>query len=107
VRSAELSCTQLLAERTRVADELASRPHVARALAERRRLAQQQEEAIERAEAERANRLAHGVAAVRAAVGADQLDKAARLLAPLAREFSQEQEVQSLADVVVGESGSA
>jgi hypothetical protein len=38
-RTAELSCTQLLAERTRVADELASRPHVARAIAERRRLA--------------------------------------------------------------------
>jgi hypothetical protein len=99
-RTAELGCTQLLAERTRVADELASRPHVARAIAERRRLAQQQAEAIERAEAERASRLAQGVAAVRAAISADQLDKAARLLAPLAREFAQDQEVQSLADVI-------
>jgi hypothetical protein len=90
VRAAELSCTQFLAERTRVADELASRPHMARAIAERRRLAQQQAEAIERAEAERASRFAQGVAAVRAAVGADQLDRAARLLAPLTREFAQD-----------------
>jgi hypothetical protein len=63
-------------------------------------LVQQQAEAIERAEAERASRLAQGVAAVRAAISADQLDKATRLLAPLARVFTQDQEVQSLADVI-------
>jgi hypothetical protein len=99
-RAAELSCTQLLAERTRVAEELASRPHLARAIAERHRLAEQQAEAKQRAEAERVSRLAHGVAAVRAALGAEQLDKPARLLAPLAREFTQDQEVQSLTDLV-------
>ena len=99
-RAAELSCTHLLAERTRAADELASSPHLARALADRRRLAQEQAEAAQRAEAERAGRLAHGIAAVRAALNANQLDGAARLLGPLAREFSQEREVQSLADVL-------
>ncbi len=56
-RAAELSCTQLLAERTRFADELASSPHLARALTERRRLAREQAEAAQRAEAERAGRL--------------------------------------------------
>src|SRR5712692_6617070 len=35
-RAAELTCTQLLAERIRAADELASRPHLARVVAERR-----------------------------------------------------------------------
>jgi len=99
-RAAELSCTQLLAERTRTADELASRPHLARALAERRRLAQEQAEAAKRAETERAGRLARGIAAVRGVLSANQLDEAERLLGPLAREFPQEREVQSLADVL-------
>ena len=94
-RAAELSCTQLLAERTRAADELASRPHLARALAERRRLAQEQAEAAQRAEAERASRLAHGMAAVRAALGANQLDEAERLLGPLTREFPHERECKA------------
>ena len=35
-RAAEVMCTQLLAERIRAADELASRPHLTRVLAERR-----------------------------------------------------------------------
>jgi len=99
-RVAELSCTQLVAERTRAADKLASSPHLARALAERRRLAQEQAEAAQRAEAERAGRLAHGIAAVRAALNTNQLDEAQRLLGPLAREFPQEREVHSLADVL-------
>jgi len=98
--AAELSCTQLLAERTRTADELASRPHLARALAERRRLAQEQAEAAKRAETERAGRLARGIAAVRGVLSANQLDEAERLLGPLAREFPQEREVQSLADIL-------
>src|SRR5258708_15223117 len=41
-RAAELSCTQLLAELTRAAEELASRPHLARVVSERRRLVQRQ-----------------------------------------------------------------
>ena len=41
-RLAELTCTQLLAERIRAADELASRPHLARVLAERHQREQAQ-----------------------------------------------------------------
>src|SRR5216683_2992713 len=41
-RAAELTCTQLLAERIRAADELASRPHLARVVAERRQREQEQ-----------------------------------------------------------------
>src|SRR5215207_5776837 len=78
----------------------ASRPHLARALAERRRLAQEQAEAAKRAEAERASRLAHGIAAVRGVLSADQLDEAERLLRPLTRDFPQEREVQTLADIL-------
>ena len=55
-RAAELTCTQLLAERIRAAEELASRPHLARMIAERRR-EQEQAEAAQHAEDERANRL--------------------------------------------------
>jgi hypothetical protein len=67
-----------VAERTRAADELASRPHLARALAERRRLAQEQAEAAQRAEAARADRLARGITAVRAALSTDDLSEAGR-----------------------------
>src|SRR5437899_1591398 len=66
-RAAELMCTQLLAERVRAADELASRPHLARVLAERRRREQEQADASRRAEDERATRLASGIAAARQA----------------------------------------
>jgi hypothetical protein len=86
-RAAELHCTQVLVERTRAADELASRPYLARAMAEQRRLAQEQAEAAQRAEAEGADRLARGIAAVRAALSADDLDEAGRVLTSLAREF--------------------
>jgi len=54
----------------------------------------------ERAEAERAGRLAHGIAVIRAALNANQLDEAERPLGPLTRDFSLEREVQSLADVL-------
>ena len=50
-RAVELRCTELLAQCTRSIDELASAPHVARALDERTRLAEQQQEAAQRAEA--------------------------------------------------------
>ncbi len=52
-RAAELNVTQLLADRTRELEELAARPHLARALADRQRHAEQQAEAAQRAEAER------------------------------------------------------
>ena len=62
-------------------------------------MAQEQAAAAQRAQAERADRLARGVAAVRAALGTDDLNEAGRLLAHLTREFPQEQEVQRLADM--------
>jgi hypothetical protein len=99
VQDETLVAEQQEAERTRAADNLAGRPHLAHALAERRRLAQEQAAAAQRAQAERADRLARGVAAVRAALGTDDLNEAGRLLAHLRREFPQEQEVQRLADV--------
>jgi len=99
-RTAELMCTQLLAERTRAAEELASRPHLARVVAERRRREQEQAEAAERAEAERTARLANGIAAAKQAHRDGRLDDARALLAPLARDFPTNQEIQSVLDAV-------
>jgi hypothetical protein len=99
-RAAELACTQLLAERTRAAEELASRPHLARALSQRRRAAQQQAEAAQRAQAERTTRLASGLAAVHEALAADRLDAAERLLEPLVREFPDDHDVHKQVDIV-------
>jgi hypothetical protein len=99
-RAAELMCTQLLAERIRVADELASRPHLARVLAERRQREREQAEAAQRAEDERAARLANGIAAARQAHREGRLEDARTLLAPLARDFPSNQEIQSVLDAV-------
>src|ERR687885_1237881 len=93
-RAAELACTQLLAERTRAAEELTSRPHLARALSQRRRAAQEQAEAAQRAQAERAARLATELAAVCEALASDRLDAAQRLVEPLVREFPNNQDVR-------------
>ena len=99
-RAAELMCTQLLAERIRAADELASRPHLARVLDERRRRERQQAEAAQRLEDERATRLAKGIAAARQAHREGRLEDARALLAPLARDFPTNQEIQSVLDAV-------
>ena len=99
-RAAELTCTQLLAERTRAADELASRPHLARVLDERRRREREQAEAAQRLEDERAARLANGIAAARQAHHEGRLDDARAILAPLARDFPTNQEIQSVLDAV-------
>jgi len=99
-RAAELNCARLLADRTRELEELAARPHLARALADRNRLAEQQAEAAQRAEAERASRLDSGLAALHQALAADQLDGAQRLLDPLMREFPDHAEVRRRADAL-------
>ena len=99
-RAAELMCTQLLAERIRAADELASRPHLARVLAERRQREREHADAAQRAEAQRAARLADGIAAARQAHREGRLDEARALLAPLARDFPTNQEIQSVLDAV-------
>jgi hypothetical protein len=82
-RAAELNFTRLLADRTGgELEELAARPHLARALADRQRHAEQQAEAAQRAEAERTNRLESGLAALHQMLTADQLDESQRLLEP-------------------------
>src|SRR5919202_3361501 len=95
-RAAELTCTQLLAERTRAADELAGRPHLARVLDERRRRERERAEAAQRLEDERAARLANGIAPARQAHHEGRLDDARAILAPLARDFPSNQEIQSV-----------
>ena len=97
-RAAELACAELLAQRTRAADELASRPHLARLIADQRRREHEQAEAARRAEEERTARLAQGVAAARQELAAG--NKARRLLAPLARDFPTDDQVQSVLDTV-------
>ncbi len=99
-RAAELNVTQLLADRTRELEELAARPHLARALADRQRHAEQQAEAAQRAEAERTNRLGSGLATLHQTLAADQLDEARRLLEPLMREFPDNAEVRRRADAL-------
>jgi hypothetical protein len=99
-RAAELTCAQLLAERTRAADELASRPHLARVLDERRRREREQTEAAQRAEDERAMRLANTIAAAKRAQDEGRLDDARALLTSLARDFPTNREIQSVLDAV-------
>ena len=99
-RQAELACTQLLAERTRAADELASRPHLVAVLAERRQREQERLEAERRADEERAARLSRGIAAARQALRDGQPERAREILAPLARDFPTSDEVQSVMDVI-------
>jgi hypothetical protein len=99
-RSTELTCTQLLAERTRTAEELASHPYLARALADRRRIEQEQADAARRTETDRTARLAAALAALSDALTADKLDEAQRQLEWLAREFPDHDDVRSKADVI-------
>jgi hypothetical protein len=99
-RAAELTCTQLLAERIRAADELASRPHLARVVAERRQREQEQAEAVQRTEAERSARLANGIAAARQARHEGRLDEARELLVSLAGDFPSNQEIKSVLEAV-------
>src|SRR5579859_436191 len=99
-RAAELACTQLLAERVRAADELASRPHLARVVAERRQRNQEQAAATQRAETERAARLANGIAAARQARHEGRLDEARKLLVSLVGDFPGNQEVRSVLEAV-------
>jgi hypothetical protein len=97
-RALEMSGAQVLADRSRALEELAARPHLARALADRRRLDQQRAEAAQRAEAERDERLASGLAALKQALAIDNLDQAQKLLEPLTHEFADNADVKSLAD---------
>jgi hypothetical protein len=99
-RAAELTCTQLLAERIRAADELASRPHLARVVAERRQQAQESVEAAQRAEAERTARSANGIATARQARREGRLEDARELLVSLVGDFPSNQEVRSVLEAV-------
>jgi hypothetical protein len=99
-RANELHCMQFLADRAAALEVLVGRPHLARALADRRQLADQQAEIARRAEAERAAELDNGLAAIDEALTADQVDDAARLLEPLVRQFADDPEVRKKADTI-------
>jgi hypothetical protein len=99
-RQAELSCAELMAERTRAADELASRPHLAAMLADRRQREQERVEAERRAEEEQSARLSRGIAAAREALRDNSPDQAGRILAPLARDFPGDDELRRVMDIV-------
>ncbi len=60
-RAEQMTCVELLAERTRATDELASRPQLARVLADRHRHAQARAEREQQQTAERTQRLAAGI----------------------------------------------
>jgi hypothetical protein len=99
-RAAEVACAELMAERTRAADELASRPYLARVIADQRRREQEQADVARRADEERGARLSDGIAAARSALADGRMDEARQLLAPLARDFPTNDQVQSVLDVV-------
>src|SRR5439155_22573318 len=90
----------LLAERIRAADELASRPHLARVVAARRASEQEQAEAAQRAETERAARLANGIAVARQARHEGRLDEAREVLVSLVGDFPSNQEIRSVLEAV-------
>ena len=99
-RALELRCIELLAERTRAAEELVTRPELARALAERQRLVDEQRTAAQILEAERATRLSAGLVAVDRALGRDELDEAEQVVEHLAGEFGDHVDVRRKRDVV-------
>ena len=99
-RAAELTCTQLLAARVRAADELVSRPHLARMLAERRQREQERAEAAARADEQRHTRLADGLADATEARHDGRLEEARDRLVALARDFPDSPDIRPLLDAV-------
>jgi hypothetical protein len=99
-RAAELACTRLLAERIRAADELSNRPNLARVLAERQRHEREQAEAAARAEQERIARRSSGIEAAKQAQREGRLDDARAILAPLADDCPNDQQIQSALESV-------
>jgi DNA segregation ATPase FtsK/SpoIIIE-like protein len=93
-RAAELACVELLVERTRAAEELAGRPHLARVIAERRRHHEAQAEQERRRSAEREQRLVRGLEAADQALRGQQVDDALAILTPLARDFPDHEQVR-------------
>jgi len=103
-RAAELQCVQLLAQRVRAADELASRPYLAQVLAERGRREEERAEAARQEAADRAQRLAAGLDAARQALREEQPDDAVALLNPLARQFPSDAEIRKALDTAAWQS---
>lgn len=97
-RAAELACAQLLAERIRAADELASRPHLARVLADRRRGEQQRAEVERHEAAARAQRRAEALERASQALHREQPEEALALLRPLAAACPTDTAVHRLLD---------
>lgn len=82
------------------ADELASRPHLARVLAERQRRERDEAEAARRAEHDRLVRRSSDLAGAKQARSEGRLEDARELLATLARDYPNDQEIQSTLDAV-------
>jgi hypothetical protein len=97
-RAAELTCAELLAVRVRQTDELASRPHLARLLAERERQVKDRVERERRRDAERAERLAAGLEQAREALRQEQPEQALRVLQPLRTQFPDAPELRRTLD---------
>jgi hypothetical protein len=99
-RSTELLCTHLFAVRVRAAEELASRPHLARVLAERQRKEREQTEAAARVEQERESRRFNTFEAAKQAQREGRLDEARTILVRLATDFPNDEQIQSGLDSV-------
>jgi hypothetical protein len=99
-RSTELLCTQLLAVRVRAAEELASRPHLVRVIAERRRQEREQAEAAARADEERLSKRSSGFEAAKQAQREGRLDEARTILLRLTTDFPNDDQIQAGLDSV-------
>jgi hypothetical protein len=99
-RALELACLELLAARRRSTHELASSPSIARMLTERQRRADERAEADRVARQGRVARLADGLAAVDAALSANELDLANERIRALTSEFLDDADVRRRLDVV-------
>lgn len=94
----EAHASRLLAERQEETERLLAQPVLQRLLEERRQEAARQSAAA--AEAERAQRLQHGLATVQAVLAAGRFQEAEAILGPLAKEHPDSADVSSLQHII-------
>ena len=95
-RAAELACAELLAQRARATDELASRPQLGRVLAERQQQAQARAAHEQLLAAQREQRLADSLEQARQALRQQDSDQALAILRPLRAEYPDDAELHRL-----------
>jgi hypothetical protein len=95
-RAAELACAELLAERTRAADELASRPYLRRVLTERRQQAEAEAARTQQQADERERRLAEGLERASQALRLQDPEQAMAILRPLRTDHPDHPELRRL-----------